>query len=153
MVKPVIVFAHGAWHQPLHYLSLLRSIQAKGHTVVSPVNATLDLKGLSAGKTCQDDTKVIRDAMRPFLESGEDIVLVCHSYGGIPGTDAVEGNTVQERAAKGLKGGVKSVVYIASSALPQRGMCIFDMVGGGPEPWWDSDVSLSLRALGDIVLF
>lgn len=49
-----------------------------------------------------------------------------HSYGGVPGSNAVQGLTVADRARKGKKGGVTHVFYCCAWMLP-LGKTISDM--------------------------
>ncbi|KAF4973945.1 hypothetical protein FZEAL_9092 [Fusarium zealandicum] len=112
--KPVIVLIHGAWHRPSHY----------------PENPSSGEAADSKGKTHLDDVAAIRESMEGPLTAGKDIVLVCHSYGGIPGSAAVEGYQAHERLDKGLQGGIKHVVYIAAFALPVRDLSLRMAVGG-----------------------
>lgn len=49
--------------------------------------------------------------------------------GGIAASAATEGQTVAERRARGLSGGIKAVVYIAAVALPKRGMSLLESLG------------------------
>jgi hypothetical protein len=51
--------------------------------------------------------------------------VVMHSYGGIPGSDAMKGLGRAERSGKGLKGGVVALVYICAWMLPE-GKCVAD---------------------------
>ena len=138
--KPVIVLVHGAWHRPLHYIELINGLRFKGFTVVAPLNATAGWDNTIVGKTHFDDVRLIQSAMNPYLDAGKEVVLVCHSYGGIPGTAAAESNTVAERKAKGENGGIISVVYIAAFALPQPGLSLWIGVGGVKPDWWDIQV-------------
>lgn len=142
--KPVIVLVHGAWHRPLHYIELINGLRSKGFTVVAPINVTAGWDDAIVGKTHLDDAKIIQEAMSSASDAGKEIVLVCHSYGGIPGTAAAEGNTAAERSSKGLKGGIISVVYIAAFALPQPGLSLWMGVGGVKPDWWDIQVGWRL---------
>ena len=145
--KPVVVLVHGAWHRPLHYIEFINGLRTKGFEVVTPVNATAGWDDSIVGKTHFDDAKIIQKAMDPYLDAGKKIVLVCHSYGGIPGTAAAEGNTFPERASKGQEGGIVSVVFIAAFALPQPGMSLWVGVGNRKPDWWDIQVRAKLRSL------
>lgn len=82
--KPAIVFVHGAWHRPLHYINLIAPLKAMGYTLVVPSLPTAGWGESVAEMTLADDVKTIHQGMTPHLEAGEDIVMVCHSYGGSP---------------------------------------------------------------------
>ncbi|KAK2668877.1 Alpha/Beta hydrolase fold [Fusarium oxysporum f. sp. vasinfectum] len=119
--KPVIVIVHGAWQRPSQYDALKQGLASRGFSVVQPESATAGtVISEVCGKTYLDDVTVIRAALEQPLAAGKEIVLVCHSYGGIPGSAAAEGYQVHERHEKGLPGGIKHIVYLAAFALPRE---------------------------------
>lgn len=123
---PVLVLVHGAWHHPSHYKLLVEACRNEGfQDIVTPRNPTSGSIEQVVGKTYLDDVQVIQEATAPFLDAGRELVLVAHSYGGVPAASSLQGNTVQERAEKGLKGGIRGLVSIAAFLLPQKGLPIF----------------------------
>lgn len=138
--KPVIILVHGAWHYPAYYRKLIHPLRVQGYTVLAPTNASVGIDDSIAGKTYKDDVKRIHEVLLPHLDGGREAVMVCHSYGGIPGTASLEGHTVMERAAKGLKGGVKSILYIAAAVLPQRGMSLASLLPNGYPDYYRKEV-------------
>ncbi|KAF5653298.1 signal peptide-containing protein [Fusarium sp. NRRL 25303] len=135
--KPVIAIVQGAWHRASHYKGLVQSLTNKGFTVLQPNNVTAGNDENIKGKTHIDDVQTIRESLQPALDEGKRIVLICHSYGGIPGSAAVEGYQVHERQAKGLSGGISHVVYIAAFALPVKGLSLLSAAGGQHGPFLD----------------
>ncbi|KAF9766200.1 hypothetical protein IL306_001424 [Fusarium sp. DS 682] len=135
--KPVIALVQGAWHRASHYKGLVQSLTDKGFTVLQPDNVTAGKDEDIKGKTHLDDVEAIRKALQPALDEGKRIVLVCHSYGGISGSAAVDGYQVHEREAKGLPGGISHVVYIAAFALPVKGLSLLSAAGGTHGPFLD----------------
>ncbi|KAF5623178.1 uncharacterized protein FTJAE_10701 [Fusarium tjaetaba] len=135
--KPVIAIIQGAWHRASHYEGLAQSLTNKGFTVLQPDNVTASNDDGIKGKTHLDDVEAIRQSLQPALDEGKRIVLVCHSYGGIPGSAAVDGLQVHEREAKGLPGGISHVVYIAAFALPVKGLSLLSAAGGQHGPFLD----------------
>ncbi|KAG5762741.1 hypothetical protein H9Q72_009141 [Fusarium xylarioides] len=135
--KPVIAIVQGAWHRASHYQGLVQSLTDKGFTVLQPDNVTAGNDEDIKGKTHVDDVEAVRQSLQPALDEGKRIVLVCHSYGGIPGSAAVEGYQVHEREAKGLSGGISHVVYIAAFALPVKGLSLLSAAGGTHGPFLD----------------
>jgi pimeloyl-ACP methyl ester carboxylesterase len=142
--KPVVLLVHGAWQTIGQYAALEGLLEQAEFTVYSTANAT---SGADAsrirGKTHLDDVARIHAAMEEPLAQGLEIILVCHSYGGIPATVAVENYQIFERQARGLPGGVRHVVYLAAFALPQRGASLLAGLGGQYAPF----MSLEVRAL------
>lgn len=139
--KPTIVLVHGAWHLPNHYTMLKDKLTQRGFTVIQPRNASVGQVSDIKGKTHLDDVAAIHEAMESLLNDGKEIIVVCHSYGGIPGSAAVEGYQVHERRDKSLKGGIKHVVYVASFALPAKGLSLKTAIGGTYGPFMDRTVS------------
>lgn len=77
---PTVVLVHGAWHQPWHWHEVEDRLTARGRQVV-----TVDLPSCGPERgDLYDDSAAIRAA----LDRQSDAVLVAHSYGGIPATDA-----------------------------------------------------------------
>ncbi|KAH7024441.1 Alpha/beta hydrolase fold-1 [Microdochium trichocladiopsis] len=124
--KPVVLFVHGAWHSPGHYKSLIASLQQAGYIVLAPQLATAGPDDSIIGKSISDDVARLSEAASSHLDGGREIVVVAHSYGGIPATQFCEGRSVSDRAAQGLKGGVRAVVYICSYAPTEKGKSLMD---------------------------
>ena len=61
------------------------------------------------------DIAHIRLSIMDLVESGKDVLVVAHSYGGTPSLYACEGLWKHERQSKGLNGGVLKVVLLSSS--------------------------------------
>ncbi|KAH7020465.1 Alpha/beta hydrolase fold-1 [Ilyonectria destructans] len=137
--KPVIVLVHGAWQRPDQYESLKQGLAGRGFTVLQPESAT---SGTSIaelrGKTYLDDVAVIRGAIEEPLAAGKEVILVCHSYGGIPTSAAAEGYQVHERREQGLPGGIKHIVYLAAFAFPEKGLSLLIALGGAYAPFMDN---------------
>jgi pimeloyl-ACP methyl ester carboxylesterase len=64
-----------------------------------------------------------------LADGGHDIVIILHSYGGIPGTQAVAGLSKASRLAEGKKGGVIALVYLCAFLL-QKGESLVSFEGG-----------------------
>jgi len=144
--RPVIAIIQGAWHRKPHYEAFAQALTSKGYTVLQPEKVTAGQVEAIKGKTHRDDVEVIRKTLQPSLDEGKRIVLVCHSYGGIPGSTAAEGYQIHEREAKGLKGGIVHVVYVSSFALPVKGLSLFTAIGGTYGPFLDRTVRLTSRS-------
>ncbi|KAK4229300.1 Alpha/Beta hydrolase protein [Podospora fimiseda] len=129
--KPTILFSHGAWHPPHLYQPLKDALAKKGYTLIVPALATMGTKAIGVGWDA--DVDVLLNEAVPLFEQGKEVVLVGHSYGGIPATIATRDNGIAERAAAGLKGGFKHVVFLAAFALPQAGLSNLTAVPG--EQW------------------
>lgn len=68
-----------------------------------------------------DDAAHFHGLAETLADEGRDIVIVTHSYGGIPGTEAAKGLAKSDREAEGKKGGVIKLVYLTSIVPPVGG--------------------------------
>lgn len=59
--------------------------------------------------TLADDAAHIREIVQKLLDAGQSVVLVAHSYGGIPATECLKGLTAKERGAG--KPAVERIIY------------------------------------------
>ncbi|CAG9980944.1 unnamed protein product [Clonostachys byssicola] len=127
----LICIVHGGWHQPLHYRHLIEALTAKGHTVVCPQLATSGYDDAVQKKNYHDDVARVHESLLPYLDQGRKAVVIGHSFGGITATAATSGHTVEERTAKGLLGGISSLIYI--SAYPDHTKPILSCALADPE--------------------
>ncbi|KAI1470713.1 alpha/beta-hydrolase [Daldinia caldariorum] len=130
--KPIIVLIHGAFLSPLHYRKIIEPLRSQGYIVLSPPMATTGIDDSVAGKTYVDDVKRLLDCLLPYLDEGREAVVVGHSQGGIAASALTEGQTIEDRKAKGLKGGIKSVIYLTALAIPMKGASLLSILGGAP---------------------
>lgn len=87
---------------------------------VRSVVVDLPSVGYPEGKPAQtmtDDANEITRVVEGLLDNGEDVVILTHSYGGIPGTQSLETLSHKARQAVG-KSGVKKIIYMTSVILP-----------------------------------
>lgn len=74
-----------------------------------------------------DDVNCVREVIAGLVESGERVLLVMHSSGGIVGTDASTGLSISERQATGATGGIIHLVYLCAYLL-QPGTSVLDII-------------------------
>ncbi|KAJ5256980.1 Alpha/beta hydrolase fold-1 [Penicillium angulare] len=122
----------GSFTLPGSYTKLIAALQS---TTNAPATA-ISLPSVNDGTklppaTLEDDAALVRASILEALDSPtdpRDVVLICHSYGGLPGTCAVEGLTRSVRAAQGKPTAVVGIVYMAAFILP-NGTCMRDTMG------------------------
>lgn len=137
--KPAIVLIPGAWHGSIHFRPLTSRLESAGYEVHA-----LDLPSTSdnpVNDSWKLDIAMIRDTVEQLAEQGQDVVLVMHSRGGLPGGDAAEGMSKADRAKGGKQGGIVRLLYICSFAAPE-GMSLFEATGGRPAEWIEFDGDL-----------
>ena len=118
MEKATFVGIPGAWHGPAVYHNAFRYLEKKGHPTIA-----MDLPSIGAFPAHADfhgDVQGICSVLENLIEVEEkEVVLISHSYSGMPATEAPIGLGKKERQAKGLKGGVIRLVYIMAFVMPE----------------------------------
>lgn len=137
--KPTFVLIPGAWHSPSHFSHITARLHEAGYRTES---LNLPSVGAQEPKKIEAATDVafIREQMLlPLLGDGKDVVLVMHSYGGIPGGAAAKGLSQSERKSQGLPGGVIGLVFLAAF-LAREGDTLVSVLGERPHPWITANV-------------
>lgn len=115
--KPTVVFVPGAWNYPT-YFQLVIDLLAKNDYPT----ATVSLKTVipldspaSVHRTRShfEDAEVVRSVVQSLVDQGKEVIVLCHSYGGIPTTEALAGLGKKN----GRDGGVINIIYCAAILL------------------------------------
>lgn len=140
MTKPTIVLVPGAWHTTEIYSKVASNLDANGY---SSISQPLPSAGaVPANTSFDEDVKAIRDCLTKLIDGEEkEVILVVHSYTGMPGAEAPKDLGIKERQAKGLKGGVVRLVFIMAFAMPEG----FQPTAGGAQlpEWMKLDLEVS----------
>ncbi|KAJ5108877.1 alpha/beta-hydrolase [Penicillium angulare] len=132
--KPTFVLVPGGSQNPAQYGYLLHLLQAAGYGATS---ALLPSLAPSDTVTAADDAEFIRSRMiLPVLDIGkQDVILIMHSYSGMPGSAAALGLGKSDRAIEGKSTSVIGQIFIAS-IVPRGGdgLNIIDGFGGQLPP-------------------
>jgi alpha-beta hydrolase superfamily lysophospholipase len=94
--KPHIVLVHGAFHSPPHYAPLLDALKSHGyttHTAQLPSVGSLD-----PPKDLSQDIAAVRELLAEATETDNDVVVICHSWGGIVSGSALVAKRPVSRA-------------------------------------------------------
>jgi hypothetical protein len=101
---------------------------------------TLPSAGGPTSSTATDDAKHIQDNyLKPLVAQGKNIVLVMHSYSGLPGTESVKGFARKDLAAQDKNGGVVGLLYESALLLP-AGLSVASALPGGLDSFMELDV-------------
>lgn len=135
---PSFLVVPGAWHQPEAYEKLVTSLRNAGYSA----NA-ISLPSCNAqdpqNATCSADAEAVRiEILRSIDAGGEDLVVVCHSYGGIPGGGAAYGLSKTARGKDGKEGGVIGLIYVSGFVVPEK-TSLLETMGGQHAPYVDSN--------------
>jgi pimeloyl-ACP methyl ester carboxylesterase len=137
MPSKTIVLVPGSFSHSAVYLPLAEPLRAAGLTVHLLDPPSYYTKKAGAPPTVYDDAAFIASFVRGLVDAGEEVVVLAHSYGGTPTSQALEGLTVRERRAKGEKGGVARVGFI-TAVVPPVGTSVMEFMGtpaSGEQPY------------------
>ncbi|RYO80945.1 hypothetical protein DL766_000296 [Monosporascus sp. MC13-8B] len=84
----------------------------------------------------EDDAAHIRDAITSILDdesNPRNVVVLVHSYGGVPGSSALKGLSKADRSARGKGTAVLGIVYMGSFIIP-LGQSLRDTMGDAMPP-------------------
>ncbi|MDX2377209.1 alpha/beta fold hydrolase [Microbacterium sp. LRZ72] len=126
MTQPTLLLVHGAWHGSWCWEPLSSILTDRGWTVRAVDLPTVHAPN-KAELTMTDDADAVAAAI---AEIDGPVVVVAHSYGGVPTTQAA------------LDPRVAHIVYIAAFVLDE-GESLFDSVGGVAPDWWHIDSPLA----------
>jgi pimeloyl-ACP methyl ester carboxylesterase len=119
-VSATVVLVHGAWHGPWCWDRLTPALEARGLAA-----ATVDLPSSGPDVTALGDLAADVAAVTAVLDAVDGPkILLGHSYGGLPITQAAVGRT-----------DVDHLVYVCAFML-DAGVSLYDAAGGEPVPWW-----------------
>jgi pimeloyl-ACP methyl ester carboxylesterase len=121
--SPSLLLVHGAWHGSWCWGKLTPLLTGAGwavHTVNLPSVAE---KG-KPRHGLHDDACAVREQLNAI---DGPVVVVAHSYGGAPATEAAAGIA-----------SVQHIIYLAAFVL-DAGESLFGLVGGQAPPWWNID--------------
>lgn len=129
-----VVLVPGAWNPPGCYSKLVKELEQAGFSATAIQLSSFDAPNPSL-VSCTSDTNTVRDALLPLIEEqGKEVVVVSHSYGGIPAGGAARGLSKTARARAGREGGVVAMYYITAFIVPE-GTTLLNMMGGTHAPY------------------
>ncbi|KFY45988.1 hypothetical protein V494_00668 [Pseudogymnoascus sp. VKM F-4513 (FW-928)] len=132
--KPTLFLVPGAWHPNTCFAPLSALLTTAGYPVHLATLPSLNPTPPAADATCTADALSLRAQLLPIIEEGKDVVVVCHSYGGIPAGGAARGLAKKEREARNEKGGVLGLIYLSSFVVPE-GASVVQFLGGEYAPF------------------
>lgn len=125
--KPHIVFLHGAWHSPVYFAKITSLLQDQLYVVHARQQPAVGVPPSWTPPTdLSQDLEAARSIVDRAIGEGNDVVVICHSWGGKIASSSLVGYSKEEREKKGLKGGVVKVGYMcammvdANENIPQR---------------------------------
>jgi hypothetical protein len=114
MSKPSLVFVPGSFALPEFYDNIFDPLKAQGYEIHALHMPSVGLKEgprPEGPHTMADDAAYIAKIVEKLADEGKDVVVVGHSYGGVPVTESVKGLDKPTRQRQGKKGGIVRLGY------------------------------------------
>ena len=124
--RPTLLLVHGAWHGSWAWSPLKEVLEDRGW-IVETVDLPTVHSADKVGMHMQADADAVSDAVAAI---DGPVVVVAHSYGGVPTTQGASAENVQH------------IVYIAAFVL-DAGESLLGAVGGVAPDWWVVDGPLA----------
>jgi pimeloyl-ACP methyl ester carboxylesterase len=133
MAATAIIFVPGAWHSPDCFNSVIENLEKSGHSTDK-----VHLASVGPPKHLSDfgnDVEIIRSHIIRAVDAGLKVVLVAHSYGGIPSSEAIKDLDHETRQKNNEPGGVVHL-FLCSSFIIDEGHSLSSAFGGQDLPWY-----------------
>ena len=148
-IKPTVLLVPGAWFPHSAYDTFLRAVSNAGFPTAYASYPSLNPRDPMHADVGADTSFVLENSLLPLVETDEkDVLIVMHSYGGIPGSGAAKELGKATRELTGRKGGVIGLVHISGFVLPEGLSCADGQGGSLPEWIKEDDARILLYHLG-----
>lgn len=137
MSKPHIVLVPGAWHTPECFSLIIPKLESHGYKVHSRQMPSVGSE--TPPEDLSQDIAALRELVTEAIASGNDVVVVPHSWSGIVVGSALGGLSKKEREERGEKGGVIRAAYMCSFMAPE-GVSLMDALQHQIPDWWEVKV-------------
>ena len=131
MSKPTIVIVPGAMHCREHYEPLTLNLEGKGFKCVTvALPSTGDICTSPAG--LDHDMEAVHEVVIHELdEEDNDVVILAHSYGGVPANVGLYDLEQRVGAEYGRSNTVKALAFMCALPVP-KGYCAAGLLGSRP---------------------
>ncbi|KAK5705311.1 hypothetical protein LTR97_002429 [Elasticomyces elasticus] len=128
--RPTFVLVHGAWHEPSHFQSVTALLKAAGYKVEGVSLPSVGHLDKDPGNGLELDSAAVADALRKVIDSDRDVVLVAHSYGGIPTSEAAAIVSQEQEKATDPVARVVKLIYLAAYVPPKGASLVTESAAG-----------------------
>ncbi|RYP89246.1 hypothetical protein DL770_004465 [Monosporascus sp. CRB-9-2] len=130
------VIVPGSFCKIAFYDTLIAHLHEQGHDARAVELLSANDGTRQPAATMEDDAAHIKAAITAILDdesNPRDVVVLMHSYGGIPGSSALKGLSKADRSAQGKGTAVVGIVYMGSFIVP-LGQSVRDTMGDAMPP-------------------
>ncbi|KAF7587439.1 hypothetical protein BBP40_007235 [Aspergillus hancockii] len=134
--KTTILLIPGAWRQGSTFEPVAGILRTQDYQVET---ITLPSAGGPTSTTAYDGANYIRETyLNDLVSQGKEVIIVMHSYAGMPGTESVKGLGRKDLALQGKNGGVVGLIYQSTFLVPARAS-IESFLPSGLDPFMTQD--------------
>lgn len=135
MSKPILILCPGAWYPPTAFNPLISKLpDYTTYTIAFP-----SIQQSTVVKDLQPDITALRTVVQRECDQGREVVVISHSWSGLPVSSALDGLSRSQRQKDGQEGGVIKLVFL-SAFLPDVGQSLLQAFGGQAPEWYIRDV-------------
>ncbi|KAF5861907.1 hypothetical protein ETB97_012379 [Aspergillus alliaceus] len=117
--KPAILSIPGAFGMPELYDAIVNAVAAQGHSIRALHLPSVGYQSGVKEPPCMEDVVAFSGSeISKLADQGKDVVLITHSYCGMPVTQSTKGLGEIERQVQGKEGGIVRLAYMSSIVLP-----------------------------------
>lgn len=151
--KPFTLIVPGGMTPAAAYDPVVEEVTRRGHDIRAVQLPSVRLRSeagpvIRAPPTMYEDAAVIAAEARALADQGRAVIVISHSYGGVPATESVRGLSRAARRAEGGPGGVVRLAYM-TALVPGLGVAANEVLTGRPRAEGSSvemDMDVSLGA-------
>jgi len=155
MSQPKIVLVPGSFgsreaYKPLLEASAMKNLELPYLPLPSIVQG--GVVPTTPPPSMYDDARFIADEVEKICDAGHHVIILAHSYGGIPASESLKyGIGKRERQSQGKRGGVVRLAYIASPMPAVGSNIVTSLAGNPPENKLDMATDVSSKPLASIM--
>jgi pimeloyl-ACP methyl ester carboxylesterase len=151
MPEVSLVLVPGSYNPVSEYQHIIDAVRKAGYEVVGVDLPTVG-PGIRQGKdtpapSMYDDASAIAAVVEKLADKGQYVVIVGHSYAGVPMSQSTNGLDKASRAQQGKPGGIVTLAYLAALVPPLGGSAgsLLDRFPDKDRPAVSIDVSSRFR--------
>ena len=125
MPKPAFVFVPGSYNLASAYDPIVKAVANAGYEIIG-----IDLPSVGPGPrqgknttapSMYDDAAAIAAQVEKLADEGQDVVIVGHSYAGVPMSQSTKGLEKSTRKEQGKSGGIVHLGFLSALVPPVGG--------------------------------
>lgn len=134
LLDPAFLFVPGAFRTPFLYEPILLSLRERGFQAEAVSFPTIGSDPSVAKYGLIDEIGAVQGRVAEIVDGQHrDVILVCHSYGGWPGSRAVHGWDRPTQEAQGKNNDIVRLIFLSAFLLPER-TNVQSLFGDGVRP-------------------